>query len=137
MKEIKDLFRIIKKERLNEENIGGVLQSLSHKMTSIYFPIIFCNDGFHFSMQASSTHYSEPRKNIVDFYDAVEIGFPSETEELLHGSLIQDNDIFYYIKIEIVYDIIKKHGGIDIEKTFKDYKSYIIENKLKDIMGKK
>jgi len=33
----------------------------------------------HISIQASKTHYSIPKKDNADYYEAIEIGYPSET----------------------------------------------------------
>ena len=43
---------------------------------------ILCADGFNMSVQASETSYCEPR-NDRGPYKEVEIGFPSEREDLL------------------------------------------------------
>lgn len=79
-------------------------------------PSIECNDGFVVSVQASKTHYCKPRANWLEEYDEVELGYPTEAEE----SIIEyaedpdepTNTVYGYVPIEIVEEVIKKHGGI-------------------------
>lgn len=87
-----------------------------------YRPIIVCNDGFYMSVQGSVGHYCSPRKT-QDWYDSLEIGFPSIEEPLINQYAEDENDytdtVYGYVPIEIVQDVITKHGGINVEKTFK------------------
>ena len=86
-------------------------------------PRIVCNDGFSMSVQAGYGIYSTPRANGLLPYSAVEIGYPSEDEELLFG--LEEgrgnytDTVYPYVRIELVDKIIKKHNGINLEKTFK------------------
>ena len=79
-------------------------------------PRIICNDGFSASVQASEFHYCHPRNNDGP-YTHVEVGFPSDKEELLlpyAESYDDGNDtgIYPMVPVEIVEAIIKKHGGL-------------------------
>lgn len=81
---------------------------------------ITCNDGFSMSVQASYFHYCKPRINLPDGnYEAVEIGFPSEKEELIMEFAEDDKDptdtVYGYVPIEIVEKVIEKHGGMKME----------------------
>lgn len=78
---------------------------------------IICNDGFTMSVQGNSMSYCEPRK-YTNKYESMEVGHPSEQEELLGD----DDDVFGYVDFEIIEKIVKKHGGIDVDKTTKDCK---------------
>ena len=85
-------------------------------MTMIRNPCVICKDGFTFSAQASSTHYSDP-KGYADEYTEIEIGFPSEEEPLIMN-YCEDFDkptdtVYGYVPVKIVDLLIKKHGGID------------------------
>jgi len=87
-------------------------------------PRIICNDGFSMSVQAGYGIYSTPRVNGEIPYSTVEVGYPNEDEELLFG-LEEDkgrytNTVYPYVSTELVDKVIKKHGGINIEETFKD-----------------
>ena len=42
------------------------------------YEMVQCVDGFTVSIQASATHYCEPRSNAVSVYESVELGFPSK-----------------------------------------------------------
>ena len=43
---------------------------------------VVCKDGFKMSVQANDSAYCSPRINNAERYTSVEIGFPSEKEEL-------------------------------------------------------
>lgn len=77
---------------------------------------IECADGFHMSVQASETHYCEPRIDNAEKYVAVEIGFPSEPEELLLNwaeDLSAPTDTVYgWVPAHIVTLVCVKHGGV-------------------------
>lgn len=80
-------------------------------------PKIICNDGFEMSVQAGRFLYCKPRMDLPDGkYDSVEIGFPSEEEQLIIDfaddcSNLTDT-IYPYVPVEIVDKVIEKHGGI-------------------------
>lgn len=60
-------------------------------------PYAICDDGFGISIQASDTHYCYPRENGLDHYDKVELGFPTDEDEV---------------------ELLKKHGGITRVRIF-------------------
>lgn len=45
---------------------------------------VICKDGFSISIQAGMYYYCEPRLNFVYEYKSVELGFPSEEDELIN-----------------------------------------------------
>lgn len=79
-------------------------------------PRLCCNDGYSISVQASGFHYCEPRLNGVQDYESVELGYPSEEDELINEYAEDDLDytetVYGYVPIEIVEELINKHGGI-------------------------
>jgi hypothetical protein len=87
-----------------------------------YRPRIVCNDGFSMSVQGSAGHYCDPRIT-QDWYDSLEIGFPSNEETLINQYAENKNDwtntVYGYVPIEIIQELITKHGGINVEETFK------------------
>lgn len=75
-----------------------------------------CSDGFRISIQASEFHYCSPRVNGADSYENVELGFPSREDELIMA-YAEDPDeptetVYGFVPIEIVNQLIEKHGGI-------------------------
>lgn len=83
---------------------------------------IECNDGFRVSVQASFSHYCSPRKTLrskhTNYYKEYELGFPSESDDLLEKyKEVEDdeqtNTIFPYVPKEVVDKLIEKHGGIN------------------------
>jgi len=84
-------------------------------------PKIVCNDGFTMSVQGSTTHYCQPR-DTVSHYLTMEIGFPSVKEELIMPFVEDEtrptDTVYARVPCEIIDDVLKKHGGINIEKTF-------------------
>ena len=82
-------------------------------------PYLICKDGFQMSVQASETHYSAPR-GFADKYSEVEIGYPSDVENLIMDYCEDDNNpcetVYGYVPVNIVDRVIEKHGGIDYDK---------------------
>lgn len=79
-------------------------------------PRLYCNDGYSISVQASWVHYCKPRLNGVQDYESVELGYPSMEDELINEYSEDDSDytntVYGYVPIEIVEELINKHGGI-------------------------
>ena len=102
--------------------------SLNHVLTSSRVPHIICKDGFSMSVQVGYSLYSTPKK-VAKRYSAVEIGYPSEPEELIKewAELIpffhEDEEpdytdtVYPYVPVKIVDKVLKKHGGIDLVAT--------------------
>ena len=98
------------KETLNEQPsmFGGTIQGIR--------PHVKCKDGFSISVQASEIHYCSPRVNGDVIYDNVELGFPNAEEGLI-AEYAEDpdkptNTVYGYVPVEIVNQLIEKHGGI-------------------------
>ena len=87
-------------------------------------PRMILNSGLSMSVQASEHHYSSPRETGRHiWYEAVEIGFPSEFEPLLEPFKedygITDAEIepftgsvFPYVPSVVLQEILDRHGGI-------------------------
>lgn len=96
-------------------------------------PRIVCNDGFSVSVQGSVNHYCSPRKNLFDEdYEEVELGFPSAADILIIDFAEDMEDptltVYPYVPIEIVEQLIEKHGGIkgfDEEQAEQMKKRYV------------
>lgn len=77
-------------------------------------PAVECNDGFSMSVQASQNHYCAPRNNEGP-YTHLEVGFPSESEELLLPFAEDDTEptktVYGWVPIEVIEAVIAKHGG--------------------------
>ena len=81
-------------------------------------PHIFCKDGFTVSIQASEFHYCSPRETLKDGnYNKVELGFPSEKEDLIINYAEEPDcptkTVYGWVPTEIVDKVLAKHGGID------------------------
>ena len=77
---------------------------------------IICKDGFTMSVQANEGAYCNPRINEANKYIQVEIGFPSQREELII-EWAEDQDqptdtVYGYVPIHVVNSVIAKHGGM-------------------------
>lgn len=79
-------------------------------------PHVICADGFRVSIQAGYGLYSMPRNNLENGeYEAVELGFPSEPDELIKEYAECEDytmTVYGYVPIEVVEQLIEKHGGI-------------------------
>lgn len=76
---------------------------------------IVCADGFSMSVQASEFSYCEPRVTGASRYTAVEVGFPSQREELLQP-FAEDAEqptetVYGWVPSQTVALVIAKHGG--------------------------
>ena len=101
---------------------------LKDMMTTSRLPHIVCEDGFSMSVQVGYSLYSTPKK-VAKRYSAVEIGFPSEPEELIkewaeftpfgEEDEVPDytDTVYPYVPVKVVDKVLKKHGGIDLTKT--------------------
>ena len=107
----------LKVEVLNDDPL------MKHIMTSSRLPHIVCTDGFEMSVQVGYSLYSTPKK-VAKRYSEVEIGYPSEHEPLLDEyveSIYEDPDftdsVYPYVPVKVVDKVLKKHGGIDINRS--------------------
>ena len=86
-------------------------------------PMVVCADGFSMSVQANGGAYCSPRVEGANRYDTVEIGFPSESEDLIlrymDGRFSVDGEerdptdsVYAYVPVTVVSLVLAKHGGI-------------------------
>jgi len=78
-------------------------------------PRIVCRDGASISVQAARYTYCTPRDDKGP-YTHVEVGYPShpfpEGADFKHDQDANDQDtVFAYVPVEIVWEWITKHGG--------------------------
>ena len=80
---------------------------------------IVCKDGFEMSVQASEYTYCTPRIDNALHYEAAEVGYPSQREDLLMPYIDGDpehseptNTVYGYVPSQIIVDVCAKHGGI-------------------------
>lgn len=85
-------------------------------MERIINKAVVCADGFSMSVQGHEGAYCHPRINNAEKYTEVEVGFPSEREELLMEWAESPNrpteTVYAWVPITVVRDVIAKHGGI-------------------------
>ena len=101
---------------------------MKHIATSSRLPHIICEDGFSMSVQVGYSLYSTPKK-IAKRYSAVEIGYPSEPEELIkeyaefapfdEDTADYTDTVYPYVPVKIVDKVLKRHGGIDLTETLR------------------
>ena len=119
---------------MNTQEWLKVTQPKIHNYTNYTFqeirPRVFCKDGFNISIQASKSHYSEPREDDSKTYTKVELGFPSSVHDLpeeIKQELIQYSDdypelttgtVYGYVPVELVNRILEFHKGI---YTYQDF----------------
>ena len=77
---------------------------------------IVCADGFEMSVQAHSGGYCTPRIDNAERYTAVEVGFPSQIDELLLQYAEDEGNptetVYGWVPSQTVSLVIAKHGGI-------------------------
>lgn len=77
-------------------------------------PRIECNDGFSMSVQGGEFTYSAP-KQFGSSFEEMEIGYPSEYEELIRGYASSEDftdTVYPYVPVSLIIKVIEKHGGI-------------------------
>ena len=99
---------------------------MKHIATSSRLPHIVCEDGFTMSVQVGYSLYCTPKK-VAKRYSAVEIGYPSEPEELIkeyaefapfdEDTTDYTDTVYPYVPVKIVDKVLKKHGGINLTQT--------------------
>jgi len=77
---------------------------------------VICADGFTMSVQAHEGAYCTPCEDNPGRYLEVEIGYPSEPEELIK-TWAEEADrptdtVYPYVPVDIVTTVIVKHGGM-------------------------
>lgn len=97
---------------------------------------VFCSDGFSISIQGSNVTYCQPQENRGD-YTHLELGFPESAEPLISDWAEDKNDltgtVYPFVPIGIIEEVIQKHGGIDLYRTFQNYTSLLRDLRLKDL----
>ena len=86
-------------------------------------PAMYMSDGLKMSVQASTNHYSIPRRNFLSDYDEFEVGFPNQVIEQLRDYAecpVEDDDelltsVYPFVPKKVIIDIIREHGGLDFE----------------------
>lgn len=74
-----------------------------------------CKDGFSISVQANEYAYCMPRENKAWPYSEVELGYPSEVDDLIEDYSEMPGEtqtVYPYVPFDIVNELIEKHGGI-------------------------
>ena len=85
-----------------------------------FYKRVVCADGFSMSVQAHEGSYCSPRASDVEFYESVEIGFPSARDPLLKnyaenpdadivGGEVQT--VYGWVPAGVVRAVIRSHGG--------------------------
>lgn len=104
-------------EFITESNAAPVINEIGIS----FRPEIHCIDGFHMSVQASEGHDCYPRQK-SDSYTYMEIGFPSDVEELIMEFAESPEQpcmtVYGYVPIATIDKVLEKHGGIDVQTTF-------------------
>ena len=77
---------------------------------------VVCADGFTMSVQAHHGAYCTPRMSGADKYEEVEIGFPSQREDLIMQYAEEPDKptqtVYGYVPVQVVTNVLAKHGGI-------------------------
>ena len=97
-------------------------------------PAVYCADGFNVSIQAGEPWYCSPRIDDASEYTHVELGFPSEEDELIE-SYAEDPEnlcdtVYGWVPVETVNELISKHGGF---MKFDDWRAKFMEHTSKRI----
>lgn len=92
------------------------------------FPEIICDDGFSMSVQAGKNYYSDPRSDNAAYeegYKSVEVSL-SGREPLLEPFRSRDGDVYSFVPVKVVEEIVMKHKGLDyvaVQRGDKDWRS--------------
>ena len=91
-------------------------KTYTNEVTFWVRPRVKCADGFSISVQANEYTYCSPRITYPGEYKAVELGYPSDPDELIE-EYAEDQDrltdtVYGCVPIEVVDKLLEKHGGI-------------------------
>jgi len=99
-----------------ETRYDQIIPGAAREKNYIKRPRAVCKDSFSISIQASWFHYCAPHISGGDIdYESVELGFPSEPDELIFNYAEGDDytsTVYGYVPIDVVEELMKKHGGI-------------------------
>ena len=77
---------------------------------------VVCRDGFSMSVQANEGAYCTPREDDAGWYTEVEVGYPTEREELLMPYVEDENrptdTVYAWTPTYVIAKVLEKHGGI-------------------------
>jgi len=77
---------------------------------------VVCADGFKMSVQAHHGAYCTPRMSGADKYEEVEVGFPSQREDMIMEYAEEPakptQTVYAYVPVQVVTNVLAKHGGI-------------------------
>lgn len=82
------------------------------------FPRIICNDGFQFLAQTHRNY------SYLAYWESMELYGPYKEEQLLNDYLSSDRplkDIYTGVPMQVIVDVINKHGGM---KNIEDFRGY-------------
>lgn len=108
----------------NETTISDLIQN--YKNSYFIIPRIYCKDGFNLSVQVHNGAYCVSENGRREFgfsWQEVEWGYPSEplTDEKYNPEDPEGTSVGGYVPIEVMEELIKQHGGIDVIETFNKY----------------
>ena len=78
---------------------------------------VHCDDGTSLSVQASKTHYCEPREDDAAEYTHVEVGFITKPDNTAAPTpwgwkqYADGDNVYAYVPAAKVHKFIEKHGG--------------------------
>lgn len=74
-----------------------------------------CADGFTVSVQAGKCLHCHPMEDGLEEYDRVELGYPSEADELILPYAEHEDaptqTVYHYVPMDVVDALFEKHGG--------------------------
>lgn len=105
-----NLNKVLNSNKFSYSNKGKVTD---HRV----FFAVMCKSGLELSIQASYSHYCEPRKTgKAEIYQSFEIGYPSKPVEILreYAENIKDlcDTVYGWVPRSVVMKVIRQNGGI-------------------------
>ena len=81
-----------------------------------HYERVILKSGWNASIQAGMRSYSTPKQDFGCQYTAVEIGFPSEPDELITPYAEDPGDltgtVYGYVPAYVITALVMKHGGV-------------------------
>ena len=86
-----------------------------------------CLDGFNFSIATGAHAYCSPREDEPEAYSEIELGYPSSNDVLIYLFAEETgkptDTVYPYVPVNIVKQLIKKHGGLVPSPKYKNNKN--------------
>ena len=115
IEEIEEAFSKDNKIRNTTEEFRQFVKDSVPKVFGEKRPMVVCNDGREYSIQASSAHYCLTKKDGLEAYEEFEVWFGEDVEEPDLEEYSTHDGIYANVPESVIVEMLVKHGGLNKE----------------------